>query len=216
MNSKLLKQLITAAWCSVLLGLGMELLLLIISIAMGGGEKPPAFLADCVQKLSWSVLVCVGVALGLGAAKLRVPIMGLLGLISGPGAFQAAKAAHKSAIEALNTAPIAKHHLPTALQVGSLRAIEYLILGLLIGYISRRPWGSLKAHVAAGASVGLVFGSVFVFLMFRSDPAPSTYAVVSKGVNEMVFPIGCSLVLFAAQTLSKRHGAAPDPAIAAG
>jgi hypothetical protein len=37
-----------------------------------------------------------------------------------------------------------------------------------------------------------------------SPETPATTALLSQGVNEILFPVGCSLVLFAATALGKR------------
>jgi len=43
--------------------------------------------ADLVKNVSWSVFVCVGLAVGTAVTQSRVPVMGFLGLISAPLAF---------------------------------------------------------------------------------------------------------------------------------
>ena len=61
------------------------------------------------------------------------------------------------------------------------------------------------AHVAAGLAAGLLFGGTIVGLTYRMSPeVPATTALLSQGVNEILFPVGCSLVLFAATALGKR------------
>lgn len=74
--------LMRAAWLAILLGLGFEVVLLAISVY--GGSGTGTFVADLVKSVSWSVFVCVGLAVGTAIAKARVPLMGVLGLLAAP------------------------------------------------------------------------------------------------------------------------------------
>jgi hypothetical protein len=63
----------------------------------------------------------------------------------------------------------------------------------------------MKAHVAAGLAIGIIFGGTIVALTYSmSSETPATADLVTRGVNEVLFPVGCSLVLFAAAALGKR------------
>ena len=64
----------------------MEVLLLLVS-TFGDGFGLRPFVADLVKNVSWSVFVCVGLAVGTAVTQSRVPVMGFLGLISAPLAF---------------------------------------------------------------------------------------------------------------------------------
>jgi hypothetical protein len=46
--------------------------------------------------------------------------------------------------------------------------------------------------------VGLVFGGTILAVTLGSAPQTSTANLVSQGINEILFPVGCSLVLFSA------------------
>jgi hypothetical protein len=59
--------------------------------------------------------------------------------------------------------------------------------------------------------VGLVFGGTIVALTVGSTPPPPATEVLSGGVNEVIFPIGCSLVLYSAGVLGKRMSTQADP-----
>jgi hypothetical protein len=51
----------------------------------------------------------------------------------------------------------------------------------------------------------MVFGGVILSLRARSSLQPlSTAELAVQGVNEVLFPIGCALVLFAAKALGDR------------
>ena len=61
-------------------------------------------LAETLRTVSWSLLVCVGVALGRVAAKGRLPLEGITGLLAAPLALTAANAIQKGVAEAVNAA----------------------------------------------------------------------------------------------------------------
>ncbi len=54
--------LLRVAWLSIILGVAMEILLLVVAVGFGTAESAPPFVADLVQKTSWSTLVCMGLA----------------------------------------------------------------------------------------------------------------------------------------------------------
>ncbi len=74
--------LLRVAWLAIALGLLMEVILLVLGGALGEvfGLRP--LVADLVRNITWSVFVCVGLAIGTAVVKARVPVMGLLGLLS--------------------------------------------------------------------------------------------------------------------------------------
>lgn len=53
--------------------------------------------------------------------------------------------------------------------------------------------------------MGLTFGVVIVMLLARAAAHPmGPVDLAAKGINEVLFPIGCSLVLYASEALSRR------------
>jgi hypothetical protein len=193
------------AWLAILLGLGMEAVLLLLSAGFGVFPSLKSIVADFVRQGSWSLVVCVGLALGTAASKLRAQLMGLLGLFAAPLAFGAARVLHdgtKKALEIAGSTPsVGFFILPLAL----LKGVEYGCLGIAIGSIGQRAWGGVVAHIAVGSVVGLLFGGLTLALTYWGTPSPlSTAEFISLGLNEMLFPVGCSLVLYSAETLGKR------------
>jgi hypothetical protein len=198
--------LFRAAWLAILLGFAMEALLLLFTAGFGifAGLKPVA--ADLVRQVSWSTIVCVGLALGTAVSKARAPLMGVLGLLAAPAAFTVSRSLHQGAVKTLEIAGSGVD-APPVLVLAVLKAVEYACLGLAIGWIGRRAWGGLSAHVATGLLVGLVFGGTIVALTYQMSPEPlATTALVSRGANEILFPVGCSLVLFAATAMGEQVG----------
>jgi hypothetical protein len=74
--------LLRAAWLAILLGLVMEMLLLVLGGTLGDVLGLGPIVADFVRNITWSVFVCVGLAVGTAVAKARVPLMGFLVLFS--------------------------------------------------------------------------------------------------------------------------------------
>jgi hypothetical protein len=197
--------LLRVAWLAILLGLAIEVLLLLVGGALGDvlGLKP--IVADLVRNVTWSVFVCVGLAVGTAVAKARVPLMGLLGFLSAPLAFEVSRAMHQGTLEVLQTTGGTASGGPPALLLALIKGIEYGCLGLVIGWVGTRPWGGAVAHAAAGLAIGLVFGGTILGLTYVSAPEPlATSDVVSRGINEILFPVGCSMVLFSATVLAKK------------
>lgn len=202
----LAQTLIKAAWWSVLLGLGMQLLLLVAAAFFTGIPALQQIVADTVQKISWSTLVCSGVAVGLAAGKMRAPVMGLAGLLAAPAAFYIAKIAHKSISQALGITSQVASSLPSPLVLAGIKGMEYAVLGFLIGQLGRRTKVGMKGHLMAGAGVGAGFGGLTLYLMITqaANPIPMG-GIVTRGINEMLFPVGCSLVLYAAQKIGEKQ-----------
>ena len=94
--------LLRVAWLAILLGLLCQLVLLLVAVGLGnvGGVRP--LVADAARSVCWSVLVCTGIALGRGASKARLPLMGVTGLLAGPVALNAANLLQKAIAEALD------------------------------------------------------------------------------------------------------------------
>lgn len=195
--------LLRVAWLAILLGLGMEVLLLVLGGAVGDVLGVGPIVADFVRNITWSVFVCVGLAVGTAVAKARVPLMGFLGLFSAPLAFEASRVFHKGTLEALAVS-VPGGEAVSPVMIAVVKGIEYGCLGLGVGWISQRPWGGAAAHVAVGLLVGLVFGSVEIALASTVAPLPPPADLLVEGVNEVLFPVGCALVLFSANALGKR------------
>jgi hypothetical protein len=195
--------LLRVAWLAILLGLLLQLALLLVAAGFGtvAGSRP--LLAETCKTVCWSLLVCVGVALGRVAAKARVPLEGVTGLLAAPLALAAANTLQKGVAEALNAAGTPAG--PPPLWVLAIKAAEYACLGLALGWIGRRPWGSALGHTAAGLVIGVVFGGAFLALTVASAH-PALPSLLAKGVNELLFPVGCALVVFFAEVLATHLG----------
>jgi uncharacterized protein DUF5317 len=197
--------LLRVAWLAILLGLLLQLALLLAAAGFGifAGLRP--LVAETARNLGWSVLVCTGVALGRVAAKGRPPLMGITALLAAPLALTVANTIQKGISAALNIPGAAG---TASLWVLALKAAEYGCLGAALGWIGRRAWAGARAYAAAGLLAGIVFGGAALTVVALSAPTPlSPAALMVKGVNELVFPVGCALVIFTAEILGKRVSA---------
>jgi hypothetical protein len=200
--------LLRVAWLAIVLGLLLQLTMLLVAAGFGKDISPRPVLAETFKTVSWSLLVCVGVALGRVAAKGRVPLEGLTGLLAAPVALMVANAIQKGVAEAVNAAGVPAG--PAPVWVLAIKAAEYGCLGLALEWVGRRAWGSTRGHLAVGLLVGVIFGGLFLTVVVQSAPNPlSSPALVAKGVNELLFPVGCALVVFIAEVLRTHL----DPAV---
>ena len=202
--------LLRVAWLAIALGVLLQLALLLVAAGFGMGISPRPVLAETFKTVSWSLLVCVGVAFGRLAAKGRVPLEGVTGLLAAPLALTAANAVQKGVAEAVDAAGVPAG--PAPLWVLALKAAEYGCLGLALEGVGRRAWGSVLGYLAVGLMAGVVFGGLFLMVVVQSAPTPlSTPSLLAKGLNELLFPVGCALVVFIAEVLRSPV----DPAAAA-
>jgi hypothetical protein len=58
--------------------------------------------------------------------------------------------------------------------------------------------------VAAGLLVDLIFGGVELALASGATPPPPASDLFVDGINDVLFPVGCALVLFSATALGKK------------
>ena len=196
--------LLRVAWLAILLGFIMEALLLLLAAGFGDFPGLESAVAELVRQVSWSTIVCVGLALGTAVSKARAPLMGVLGLLAAPLAFDISRSLQQGAAKTLELAGTTSF-TPPVLLLALLKAVEYGCLGVAVGWIGRHPWGGAMAHVAVGFVVGLVFGGIIVALTYRTAPEPLSAAdLLARGANEILFPVGCSLILYSATALGKR------------
>ncbi len=159
-----------------------------------------AIVADLAQKISWGAIVCVGVAIGAAAARSPKGV-GLAGLLSGSAGFYIAKALHKGANQALGIVGPAVAG-PSPLLLAGLKALQYGLLGYALSVIGRKDSAGAFAYICMGAISGLLFGGVVIYL-FQSSAPLTAPQLVTRAVNELIFPIGCALVLYTAKSFRR-------------
>ena len=101
MSSNLGATLLRVAWLAILLGMAMEGILLVLSAGLGDLLGLGSIVAELARNVSWSLLVCLGLSVGKAVQSARVQVMGLLGFLVAPAAFEISRVIHKGAIQAL-------------------------------------------------------------------------------------------------------------------
>lgn len=199
----LMAKLLRVAWAAILLGLAMEAVLILVGTGFGTALGLGKLAADLVKNVSWSLFVCGGLAVGTTIAKTRLPLAGLAGLLAAPVAFEVSRVLHKGTLEMLAASSSAAEGASPYL-IALVKGLEYGVLGIAISWLAQRPWAGAMAYALTGLLIATVFGGTILALTLGAASQVSTGALVSQGVNEILFPVGCSLVLFSAHTLGKR------------
>lgn len=201
--SRTVRKIVTIAWVAILLGFAMQALVLSARVSAGGQLPGIRFLIDLVQGITWSVLVCFGVSMGTVLVKLRAVLAGVLAAICTPVAIGAANAGQK--VMAASLGAVGQPAAVPLVVIAVVKAVEYGLLGWLLGRMVLRGAKGPAPFLLAGAATGLVFGGTITALTWQALSAgggvPELPRMVGVGVNEVLFPIGCALVIFLAQTV---------------
>lgn len=197
--------LFKVAWMSVVLGIAIELLIIagmfFFNTLSQNSAKP--IVAETAQKVSWSFLVCTGISVGTAAQRAKPGVMSALGTIFAPLAFVVARAIHKGASSALGIDfPVGPG--PGIETIAIIKAIQYGTFGGILAWVSRRSWGErLPVFIGVGLLAGVVFGGLVLYLAFGQMEHPEPAKVFSRAINEVLFPVGCAIVLWSATAIGK-------------
>lgn len=200
--SEFVPRLLRIAWMGVLLGLAIELLLLLV---LGlAGKMPPllTIIADTLQKMTWSTLVCAALAAAQTLVRVQALGMAAAGLLGAPIALLLARSVHKAVTAALD-APAAQAAAPWLL--AGLKGVEYAILGFLLYWLAKRASG-LRAYAGSGAALGLIFFFLLTWLMPLDG---GLQPELMRAINEVLHPVGCALVIYFGAQFGTRLGAKP-------
>jgi hypothetical protein len=200
-------RVLTVVWMAIMLGIIVQVPVLLGKTSAGAPFPGLKWLPDLLNGVTWSVFVCAGVVLGSVAARARTAIMGVLGLISAPIAFSLAKGLQRGVQSAMD-APVDKI-TPALFMICGVKAVEYACLGAAVGWLLGRSNARAIHFALAGAAAGVVFGSVTVWITATLAKAKPP-ALVGAAINELIFPIGCALVIDLAAYAS-RHLSVLDP-----
>jgi hypothetical protein len=191
-------------WLSIVLGLAIQISLLIASVAFGRVPKLNPLIVDLAQRVSWSTIVCASISVAMVASKLPASFVGLAGLLSASVGFKIARAVQKGVGAALGAAPLASKG-PSPLVLGIIKAVEYGCLAAILAWMVKRKSKGAAAHAAIGLMLGVFFGAIVLgYTYWTNFKLFSAADVVSRGLNEVLFPVGCSLVLFASEVWAKQ------------
>jgi hypothetical protein len=200
-----LRRVVMVAWLAIALGFAMEALILTVRFAADTHPATTQVLIELAQGVTWSFFVCAGVSLGTALAKVRASLGGLIAAISAPLAMGIAKGTQKVMVSALDVS--AKPVILSLTTLGVLRAIEYGLLGWMLASLASKDSPRPLHFMLAGAFVGAVFGGGITTLTIETAAAKDIVLTlpqaIATGLNEIVFPIGCSLVVYIALQVSR-------------
>jgi hypothetical protein len=200
-------QLFAAAWMAVALGFALELLSAVGAFALEGGTTLQAFLASAAQRVSWSTIVCVGLAFAKAFAPANTGASAWAGMLAAPTAFTVSRAVHKGVAQAIGLAA-ASPPLPLFLLLTTLKSLEYGILGAWLTRIDARDEATLGRYAGAGLVVGFLFGGAALAATALFSPrSPGAADWFARAINELLFPMGCAFVLYAAGLASRKLSA---------
>ena len=199
------RQLATIAWLAIALGFVMQGLILAAKLVSGGSLSGAQLFLDIVQGVTWAFLVCVGLGIGTAITKVRPLLTGVLGLIGAPLAIGAAKASQQAVASLLDS--VGQPAVLSLATISALKSVEYGVLGWLLGLLAQRQVARLTPYLLSGSVIGLVFGGGIAALSHHVALAkglnPGLPQIVGSVVNEVVFPIGCSLVIYMGQLIGR-------------
>jgi hypothetical protein len=183
---------------AVALGVAVQALVLAARLTAGAEPSLLSFLADAAAGVAWATIVCTGAGLGVAAARLPA-VAGLVAALFAPLAVAAAKATNQ-----VMTAAIGATGKPAAaslVAIASVKAVEYGLLGFALASLARRGAATPGPYLAAGLAVGLTFGAGVLALKLSAGAPMAELA--GTAVNEIVFPVGCALVVYAGAILGR-------------
>lgn len=195
----------TVAWLAIALGLTVQILVLAAQLVGGATFSGPRFLAAVTQGVSWSVIVCIGIAAGTILMRASVTFAGVIGFVCAPVALGVARGTQRGVSELLGLP--AEGITTTLVAVAALKALQYGFLGLMLARLVQHGTERLRPYVVLGVATAATFGGVIVVvtaMIARSAGTPvTTSGLAGLMVNELVFPLGCVLVVFTVQTVAR-------------
>ncbi|MGE0499860.1 MAG: hypothetical protein AB7I79_11440 [Rhizobiaceae bacterium] len=190
---------------AVMLGLAMQGFVLGGKLAAGAPLPGLDLALDITQGVTWSFLVCAGVSVGAAVTRGKAVLAGLIAAVFAPIALALAKAAQK--VMAGVTKAAGSEPVLSLGAIAGFRAVEYGLLGWLLAVLVQKGESRLRPYVAAGAGVGLIVGGSFVatsYWVAVSNGSPLAMpALAGITINEVVFPIGCSIVIYLGQMIAR-------------
>jgi hypothetical protein len=203
------RTLLRVAWMSIALGIVIQIL---VTIAIR--VAPSTWFADLAGKVTWSVLVCTAIAVAVAASKAMPQIAGLVGVLAAPLAINVARTSQK-AVGAALAAPVVQAPftvLPTATEAVIAKAVQYAIFGWFIAKAAKHPSAptaaGFKRHAAVGLALGLAMVSYVLIRTLTTFGTDTTFAntpaLAARLINELVFPVGCATVVWAALAIGSQ------------
>lgn len=204
-SQQLVQRIATLAWLAIALGLAIQALIIAAQLIAGGEFPGIRVLANLAQGVTWSVVVCIGIAVATIIMRAPIPLAGVIGFVCAPLALGLARGAQRGVNELLGE-PAAGG--TTALVVIALiKACQYGFLGFMLARLVRQHVERAAPYLFLGLATGMVFGSISILasaITAREDGAALTMPeLAGVTVNELLFPIGCAMVVFTVASIAR-------------
>jgi hypothetical protein len=156
-------------------------------------------IAETMSGVTWSLLVCFGVAAGSALSRVSEFAAGAIAFVATPIALVAAKAVQGGLNEFLDQSTST---LPPGFAlIAAAKACEYGVLGYFLARLAHTGVDAVAPHLLAGLGVAASFGTLVVALAATvPNPDLAAPAVAATAVNEMLFPLGCVAVVLLTRT----------------
>lgn len=203
------------ALLSIALGFAMQGLIVLARLSAGGQTGTAQFVADVAHSVSWAGLVCLGIGVSTTLVRAKASVVGLVGLIAAPVGLALAKSVQK-VVSGIVEATVQPAVLSLS-TISLLRGVEYATLGWLLATLVRkgaiRPLSYLGAGVATGIGFGGAISALSIYVAAMGGTPMPDARIAATLVNEIGTPIGCAIVIFIGQIVSRNMRAiAPDEA----
>jgi hypothetical protein len=184
-------------------GLAAGLGVLMEAILVVGGNTT-ASLSSLLDHGLWPFLVCMAVAIGQSVSGGWPSRAAGISLVLTPAAFLIAKLFQRGMSVLLGGTEQGALLSSELLIEAGMRAVEYAVLAGALAWLAHQAWGGALAHVGTGLATGVVFG-----LLIAAVLPPSN--LLGWTVEELVFPTGCALIIYASETLTRLLPEGPAP-----
>ena len=141
--AELATTLMKSVWWAIALGLLIQVVIMVVNHVSPDKKLIP----EVGQKVSWSVLVCSAMAIGNSVARARPMLLGLIGVLAAPIAFNTARIVQRGLSAGGSAAP---QTIPAAMELSVAKGLEYAVFGMLIAYAAK----SGKARASCRRSGG--------------------------------------------------------------
>jgi hypothetical protein len=203
--SALVRRIAFIALAAIVLGFAIQGLILATKLSGGVMPATSTIIADATQGITWSLLVCVGVGIVTSVSKARPLVAGLVSLLVAPLAVALAKSSQKVMSGLVSAAE--QEAMLSLSAIASLKAVEYGVLGWMLARLVQQSEIRASRYFGTGGLIGLVFGGAIVWIGYQAGLAkgllPGTVQIVASLINEVLFPIGCSAVIYAGQLVGR-------------
>jgi hypothetical protein len=197
----LVRILFKVGWLSIVLGIVLELVLIGLQLSLGRNLGLSEAIGGTLSKISWSVVACMGLAFAGAASKGNLALTGLGGLLAAPLALFVARVVHKVAKDAMGVADLGAGS--DVFLTAGLKALQYGLFGMVLVVLGNRAIQTFSSYIGAGVGFGVFFTPLALWVSNQTATAPpSTATLITSGVNELLFPVGCALTVYASKALN--------------